>query len=62
MKSKRKDFARANREAARLIAASPERYPGALQQWAQMVLLRSATLRFEANLDGTGKSSLDRDA
>ncbi len=38
----------ANLEAARIIAADPERYPGGMQEWAQMVLKRIERERLES--------------
>jgi hypothetical protein len=35
-KKKVREYEANNREAARIILADPERYPGGLQQWARM--------------------------
>ena len=37
----------ANLEAATLIAADPERYPGEMQEWADLVLSRAAEAKDE---------------
>jgi hypothetical protein len=34
-------YAAANLEAAKIVAASPDRYPGLMQEWAAMVLSAS---------------------
>lgn len=39
-KRKNQTDAAAQLEAARIIADNPSKYPGALQEWAQMVLYR----------------------
>jgi hypothetical protein len=36
VKQKVREYQARNREAARIILADPERYPGGLQQWARM--------------------------
>ncbi len=38
-------YERQNQEAAQIIAADPERYPGVMQQWARLVLQRSSDQR-----------------
>ena len=35
-RKKVREYEASNQEAARIILADPERYPGALQQWARM--------------------------
>ena len=42
----RTGYQRQNEEAARIIAADPERYPGLPQQWAALVIEKqTATIR-----------------
>ena len=47
---RRADYERDNREAAEMIAADPERYPGAQQTWARMTLARAAGMSMDETL------------
>lgn len=38
-------FTEQNHDAAQIIVADPERYPGMMQQWARLVLERSSDQR-----------------
>ena len=38
VKSKQAAYDAGNLEAARIIAADPDKYPGVMQEWAQMIL------------------------
>ncbi len=48
VRSVRAKYDAANLEAARIIAADPERYPGGMQEWAQRVLARIERERLES--------------